>query len=144
VARTRRFIAASPERVFAVLADAGRYSDWVVGSQRIRGADPGFPAPGSRFHHSVGIGPLALHDHTEVLEADRPRRLKLVARARPLGTATVTLELRAERDGTEVTMVEDPAGHTAPLRFVPLVHAFARLRNAESLRRLQALVEHAR
>jgi uncharacterized protein YndB with AHSA1/START domain len=143
VARNQRFIAASPERVFAVLADAGSYAEWVVGSKEIRDVDAGFPAPGSRFHHSVGVGPVVLRDHTEVLEADPPRRLKLEARGRPLGSATVTLELAPQSAGTRVTMVEEPSGRTAPLRFVPLVHLFARLRNAESLRRLKALAERA-
>jgi uncharacterized protein YndB with AHSA1/START domain len=141
MARNRTFIDAPPERVFAVLADADSYGDWVVGSKEIRAADAAFPAPGSRFHHSVGIGRLLVQDHTEVLESDPPRRLKLEARARPLGSATVTVELASLGTGTDVTMIEEPSGHTAPLRFLPPVHLFARLRNAESLRRLKALVE---
>jgi uncharacterized protein YndB with AHSA1/START domain len=141
MARNRKFIDAPPEQVFAVLVDADSYGDWVVGSKEIRAADAAFPAPGSRFHHSVGIGRLLVKDHTEVLESDPPRRLKLEARARPLGSATVTLELAPLGTGTEVTMIEDLSGHTAPLRFLPPVHLFARLRNAESLRRLKALVE---
>jgi uncharacterized protein YndB with AHSA1/START domain len=141
VARNRQYIDAPPERVFAVLADAPAYCEWVVGSKHIRDADATFPAPGSRFHHAIGVGPLVLHDHTEVLESDAPRHLRLRAQARPLGSATVTLDLAPERDGTRVTMVEDPSGFTAPLRFLPIVHVFTRLRNAESLRRLKALVE---
>ena len=141
MARNRRYIDASPERVFAVLADAPAYGEWVVGSKHIRDADATFPAPGSCFHHTIGIGPIALRDHTEVLESDPPRRLRLRARARPLGSATVTLDLAAERHGTLVTMIEDPSGFTAPLRFLPVTHLLTRLRNAESLRRLKALVE---
>jgi uncharacterized protein YndB with AHSA1/START domain len=78
---------APPERVFAVLADPKTYADWVVGSDTIRDADPTWPAPGSRFYHRVGVGPIKVKDHTEVREADRPRKLALHARARPLGTA---------------------------------------------------------
>jgi uncharacterized protein YndB with AHSA1/START domain len=141
VARNRRYIDAPPERVFAVLADAPSYGEWVVGSKHIRDADATFPAPGSRFHHTIGIGPLVLRDHTQVLESDPPRRLRLRARARPLGSANVTLELVPDRDGTRVTMIEDPAGFAAPLRFLPITHLPTRLRNAESLRRLKALVE---
>jgi uncharacterized protein YndB with AHSA1/START domain len=143
MARNQSFIAAEPERVFAVLADADRYGDWVVGSKEIRDVEGPFPAPGSRFHHSVGVGPLVVRDHTEVLEVDAPRRLKLEAKARPLGCATVTLELAPQGGGTRVTMIEDPSGHTALLRFLPPVHLLARLRNAESLRRLKALVERS-
>jgi uncharacterized protein YndB with AHSA1/START domain len=141
VARNRRYIDAPPERVFAILADAARYADWVVGSQRVREADPDFPTPKARFHHSVGVWPFVVRDHTEVVESDPPRRLKLEAKARPFGCATITLELVPQDGGTCVTMVEDPSGYTAPLRLVPLVHGLARLRNAESLRRLEALAE---
>lgn len=139
MARNRRYIDAPPERVFAILADAARYADWVVGSQRVREADPDFPTPGARFHHSVGVWPFVVRDHTEVVESDPPRRLKLEAKARPFGCATITLELVPQDGGTCVTMVEDPSGYTAPLRLVPLVHVLTRLRNAESLRRLEAL-----
>jgi uncharacterized protein YndB with AHSA1/START domain len=140
MARIDRFIDAPPERVFAVLADAPAYADWVVGSRHIRAVEPGFPAPGSRFHHTVGIGPLTVRDHTEVLESEPPRRLRLEAHARPVGSATVTLELVPDGTGTRVSMVEDPSGCSAPLKLVPPVHLLTRLRNAESLRRLEALV----
>ncbi len=83
-----------PERVFEVLADYRSYGHWVVGSRRMRGMDPGFPAAGTRFHHQVGVGPLHLNDHTQVLEVDQPRKLILKAKARPfLGTAVVDLTL---------------------------------------------------
>jgi uncharacterized protein YndB with AHSA1/START domain len=143
VARNQRFIDAPPERVFAVLADPDSYAEWVVGSREIRDADDGFPEPGTRFHHSIGIWPLIVRDHTEVLEADPPRLLRLEAKARPLGQATVTLALAAERYGTRVTMIEDPSGYTMPLKFVPLTHLVTRVRNAESLRRLAELVERS-
>ncbi len=141
VSRNVRFIDAAPERVFSVLADPDGYGEWVVGSRDIRDADPDFPAPGTVFHHSVGIGPLVVHDHTEVLAADPPRMLRLRAHARPLGSAVVTLRLEPRRFGTEVTMIEDPAGWTTPLWILPPTHVFGRLRNFESLRRLKALAE---
>ena len=58
-----------PEAVWGALADPGGYGYWVVGSKEIRDADPGWPAPGSRFHHTIGFGPFALDDHTQALEA---------------------------------------------------------------------------
>lgn len=141
MARNVRFIDAAPERVFAVLADARHYSDWVVGSREIRDADPAFPAPGARFHHTLGVGPLAVRDHTEVLACEPPHLLRLRARARPFGAAVVTLKLTPRRAGTEVTMVEDPSGCTKPLWLLPATHVFGRLRNFESLRRLKQLAE---
>ena len=130
-----------PERVFAVLADWRSYGDWVVGSRKMRGVDPGFPAAGTRFHHQVGWGPLTLNDHTAVLEVDQPRKLVLRAKARPLGTAVVHLEMKREAGGTRVYMREDPGDTATAFVFNPLTHLLVRGRNAESLQRLKRLAE---
>jgi uncharacterized protein YndB with AHSA1/START domain len=134
-------IDAPPERVFAVLADWRSYGDWVVGSRKIRGADPGFPAAGTRFHHQVGVGPLNLNDHTSVVEVDQPRKLILKAKARPLGTAIVDMEMRREAGGTRVYMREDPGDTLSAFVFQPLTHLLVRGRNVESLKRLKRLAE---
>ena len=133
-----------PERVFAVLADPECYDDWVVGAKDIRGADPGFPAPGTRFHHRVGFGPITVEDHTLVVESAPPHRLVLKAKARPLGTARVTMDIQPEGSGSRVTMIEDPADSLTRMVFNPLTHLLVRGRNAESLRRLQELAERTR
>lgn len=134
-------IDASPERVFEVLSDADSYGYWVVGSKRIRDADPDFPAAGSRFHHVVGFGPVEIADHTEVLESVPPNRLKLKAKARPMGTAQVTLQIEPEGVGSRVTMIEDPGDRLTALVFNPLTHLLVRGRNTESLDRLRELAE---
>ena len=129
----------APDAVWAALADAGTYGDWVVGSRRIRDADAAWPAPGSRFHHTVGVGPLSVDDHTESLEADAPSLLRLRAKARPFGTAQVTLELAPRDGGTFVRMTENPDGLSAVLGLNPLVHLLTMVRNAESLKRLEQI-----
>jgi uncharacterized protein YndB with AHSA1/START domain len=142
VARNETYIAAPPERVFAVLADPDAYGYWVVGSDRIRGADPGFPAVGTRFHHTVGFGPLKVSDHSEVIDAHPPYRLELKAKARPLGTARVVMLMQPRGEGTHVTMIEDAGDLLTRLVFNPLTHLLVRGRNVESLRRLKELAEH--
>ena len=87
MAHIRMTFNASAQDVFAVLADADRYGDWVVGSSAVRDADDGFPAVGTRFHHRVGVGPLKIDDHTEVLDVAPPLLLVLRANARPFGIA---------------------------------------------------------
>ena len=134
-------MAVRPAAVWDTLADARTYGDWVVGSKRIRAADAAWPAPGSRFHHTVGLGPLSLDDHTESLEADPPTLLRLRAKARPLGTAQVTLELTPSEGGTFVRMTENPDGLSSVLGLNPLVHLLTMVRNAESLRRLERVAE---
>jgi uncharacterized protein YndB with AHSA1/START domain len=139
MARNERLIPASPERVFDVLADPEAYAYWVVGSDVIRDADPDWPAVGSRFHHRVGVGPFKVNDHTEVVDVEPARRLVLRAKARPLGTAKVTMDLERRGAGTLVTMVEDAGDPLTWLLFTPLTHYVVRKRNAESLRRLERL-----
>jgi uncharacterized protein YndB with AHSA1/START domain len=139
MATNERFMAAPPEAVWAALADPGGYGYWVVGSKEIRDADPDWPVPGARFHHTVGLGPLEVRDHTVSLEAEPPRRLRIRVKARPLGTAIVSLELHPEGGGTRVTMREEPEGTTSVLAVNPLVELLLKGRNAESLARLEEL-----
>lgn len=128
-----------PTAVWDVLADPGCYGFWVVGSKVIRDADAEWPAPGSKFHHTVGAGPFTVSDHTKSLEAEPPRRLQIRAKGRPLGTARVTLEMTPRDGGTLVRMTETPDGPTAVLNLNPVVHFFTKARNAESLMRLEEL-----
>lgn len=138
------YIAAAPERVFDVLSDPDSYGYWVVGSKKVRDADPGWPAPGTRFHHTVGFGPFTLDDHTVCKRSERPRMIEMRAKARPLGTALVRLDLEAEGGGTRVRMREDPGDALTAFVFNPLTHLLVRGRNEESLSRLAELAEGRR
>jgi uncharacterized protein YndB with AHSA1/START domain len=128
-----------PEAVWDVLADAGKYGYWVVGSKVIRDEEPGWPEAGSKFHHTIGAGPFTLSDHTVSLEAQRPTLLKIRAKGRPVGTATVTMRMHPRDGGTVVKMTENPDGVFAPLALNPLLHVATKLRNSESLMRLEEL-----
>jgi uncharacterized protein YndB with AHSA1/START domain len=121
-----------------VLEDPYAYPKWVVGSDKTLSADADFPAPGTKFEVQVAGG---AQDKTEVRELSPPRRIVLDAGARWLGPARVTIELAAADGGTEVTIIEDPAGKMSPLRFAPLVQLAIKLRNVESLRRFRRLVQ---
>ena len=142
MARNEHLIQAPPEAVFGVLSDPRSYAYWVVGSEEIRAADVTWPAVGSRFHHTVKIGPLRLKDDSEV-EAVRPGHfLQLKVKGRPLGTARVKLALEpADGGATRVTMVEDPGNTPTALMFNPLTHLLVRARNVWSLERLAELAE---
>jgi uncharacterized protein YndB with AHSA1/START domain len=137
----RRRIDATPDAVFAVVGDGWTYPSWVVGAVRIRAVDGAFPAPGSRLHHSVGVWPLMIEDHTEVTACDPGKRLVLRARAWPAGEAVVDVELEPDGDGTLVVMREDAVAGPATLVPGRVRAAALVLRNAESLRRLAFLAE---
>ena len=91
-----RDIAAPDEVVWSVLADGWSYANWVVGTARVRMVDDGWPTPGRRIHHSVGVWPLLLNDTTAVLESHEPESTRLEARGWPLGKAHVALEVRPD------------------------------------------------
>jgi uncharacterized protein YndB with AHSA1/START domain len=139
VATNERFIPVPTETVWESLADPSGYGPWVVGSKVIRDADPEWPAPGSRFHHTIGVGPIKVSDYTEALDADPPRLLRMRAKGRPLGTATVTVEMTPRDGGTVVRLTENPDGLTSLLALNPLLHVATKARNAESLARLEEL-----
>jgi uncharacterized protein YndB with AHSA1/START domain len=134
---------ATPEEVFAVLADARTYEHWVVGCDDIRAVEGDWPATGSRFFHTVGVGPFKLKDNTKVIEVDPPYRLVLEARARPAGVARVAFTLTAVEGGraTDVTIEEKPIRGLAKTLETPVLHHLIFLRNAETLRRLRKQVD---
>jgi uncharacterized protein YndB with AHSA1/START domain len=139
VPTNERFMSVPPQAVWDALADAGGYGYWVPGSRVIRDADPDWPAAGSKFHHTVGVGPFEVSDHTEALEARPPELLRMRAKGRPLGTATVTMEMTPQDGGTLVRMTENPDGPGMLLKLNPFFWLFTKARNAESLMRLEEL-----
>jgi uncharacterized protein YndB with AHSA1/START domain len=129
---------APPERCFEVLSDPRSYAYWVVGSREIRAADPEWPARGSRFHHTVAGG---LEDHTVVEEVEPNRRLRLRARARPFGTAFVTVTMDRRNGGSLLRLEEEPADRLTRLVFNPLFDRLLHQRNVGSIERLKELAE---
>src|SRR4051812_10114953 len=140
MARNIATVPAAIEHVFAVLAEPQSYGSWVVGSDRVRDADPGWPALGTRLHHRVSLGPLHIDDHTEVVAVAPPTRLVLQAHARPLGTARVDLRLEAlDGERTQITMIEEPGDRLSRLLHNPILDFLLRVRNDVALKRLAKL-----
>lgn len=141
VAITRQHIRAPLDVVFDVVADPHTYPQWLVGARDIRAVDPGWPAPGTQFHHRVGVaGPLTVADTTQSRRVERPTLLELEVRARPFGRGRVVFTLAQRADGvTEIVVDEVPIGSLRPL--TPLFELPTALRNRRSLRRLAALIE---
>jgi len=132
----------SPEdRVWAVLADPHGYGDWVVGAKEIRDVEGHWPDRGSRFHHTVGMGPLNVKDNTKVLEVEPSRRIVLEARARPLGRARIEISLSRVGAGTTVALDEEAVSPAVVRALNPLLEPFVRARNNKALRRLAGVVE---
>jgi uncharacterized protein YndB with AHSA1/START domain len=137
MATNARQLEASKAAVWAVHSDGRRYAEWVVGTSRIRDADPDFPAPGARIHYTVGRRPLRHDGHTEVLAVDAGRRLELEAHAWPLGTARIVLRLTDRAGGCRVEIEEHPKRGPAGRLHNPGLDLLIKLRNVETLRRLE-------
>lgn len=139
--RVRRTLSTTPERVWDVLADGWLYPLWVVGAARVRDVDATWPAVGARIHHSVGLWPALINDHTEVLEQDPGSVLCLRASAWPLGAAEVRIVLTRAGEHTEVEMHERPVSGPSLLVPHPIVGPALTWRNVEALRRLGDIAE---
>ncbi len=136
---------AGVEAVWAVLADGFRYAAWVVGASRVRAVDVGWPAVGTRIHHSVGSWPVMIDDVTEVVQCEPGRLLVMQARGWPAGEARVELELgpsdEAGPGGSRIDMREDATHGPGRLIPQPLRQLAITPRNRESLQRLAYLAE---
>ncbi len=138
---TSRPISATPEQVWSVLSDGWLYALWVVGAARMRAVDEGWPAVGTRLHHSVGTWPLLIDDTTEVLEMQPNERLLLLARGWPAGQAHVDITLRTRGTDTVVTIGEQATSGPGALIPKAVQDPQLHVRNLETLRRLAFVVE---
>ncbi|BDZ46419.1 SRPBCC family protein [Naasia aerilata] len=141
MARNSRRIEATPEQIFAVLADGWLYPSWVVGASRIRGVDADWPAVRSEIHHSFGVWPVLIDDKTVILEWDPPRRAVLRAHGWPIGEAEVTIQVKRTGTGSLVRILEDAVA--GPGRLIPsfVRRILLHYRNTETLQRLAYLAE---
>lgn len=139
-----RIITATPDEVWNVLADGWLYPLWVVGATRMRDVDENWPEKGSRIHHSVGVWPLLINDHTEVLDVVPGRSISLRARAWPVGEAKVDIRLSDVGAQTEVVIEEDAIAGPGALVPEPFKGLTLKWRNVETLRRLAFIAERRR
>jgi uncharacterized protein YndB with AHSA1/START domain len=142
MAVNRRIVEASPDEVWAVLADGWLYPLWVVGATRLRDVTGGWPAKGAKIHHSVGVWPLTIDDESEVVEVEPGTMLKLRAAAWPLGEASVTLHLHPSGVHTEVVIEEDASSGPSKLVPQPIRRKMLEIRNVETLKRLAYVAEN--
>jgi hypothetical protein len=131
-------VPAGPADVFAILADGWSYAAWVVGNSHVRDVDEGWPAVGTRIHHSAGVWPLQIRDVSTVRAVEPGHMLELDAQLWLLGAAIVRLTLTplAEGTATRVAMAEEAVrgpGSAIPAAVQALL---LRPRNLESLARL--------
>jgi hypothetical protein len=134
-------VGCTPDDVWRVLSNGWLYGMWVVGSARIRAVDDGWPAVGTRIHHSVGAWPMLLSDESEVLSCEPRRRLELRTKGRPLGIADVSITLTPTQTGTHLSLEEHPVSGPGAWLLKAAGDWPVVLRNRECMRRLAVLCE---
>lgn len=134
-------MAAPRSVVWDVLIDPCTYPEWLIGAADVRDVDDTWPHVGSRFRHRVGVGWLAIPDHSEVLDIEPGHLLRLGVRARPLISAVATFELLSDATATVVNLQEEPRPRTIGNIVRPLMDPSIHVRNHRSLRRLDHLVQ---
>ncbi|CAL9605701.1 hypothetical protein SUDANB6_05544 [Streptomyces sp. enrichment culture] len=136
-----RLIKASPETVWSVIADGNRYAQWVVGTSESRPRRGRWPRLGAAITYEVSLGPVRLSNETVVRRCVEGSVLELEAKAGPLGTARIAIEVRSWGEHCLVIVDEHPlrgaggALHNAALE--PLIQ----LRHRAMLARLARLCE---
>jgi len=140
MASASREIHASVHAVFAALADPTTYPTWLAGASDVREVEDGWPAPGSKFFHQVGVGPFTLRDSSMVLDIVPDRSLRLAVRARPVISAVVTFTLVGDDERCVVTFEEEPAHRLIGNLVRPVLDPITHVRNHWSLERLDELV----
>lgn len=133
-----------PQAVWAVLADPGRYGEWVVGPSASEPLDDTWPEVGSRLRYTVRLGPWSTDGVTTVRHVEPGRELELEAYAKALGTARIFLQLRPWGEETLVVCDEHPLRGIGGLLHGPPTEVVIQLRHRGMLARLARVVEQDR
>lgn len=136
-------IHAAPREVWAVLCDASRYADWVVGTSESRVARGSWPELGSALEYTVRIGPWTASGTTVVRRVKAPDELELEVDSGPVGTARVAIEIRPWGEESLVIMDEHPLRGLVGALHNAALDALIQLRHRDMLGRLAKVVEES-
>ncbi|MFE5399877.1 SRPBCC family protein [Streptomyces sp. NPDC056580] len=103
-----RLIKTSPARVWQVLADGSRYAQWVVGTAASQPKDGEWPQESASISYQIRLGPFEVGNETVVRRCVEGSVLELEAKAGPLGTARICIELRKWGEYCLVIVDEHP------------------------------------
>ncbi|MFG2526575.1 SRPBCC family protein [Streptomyces sp. NPDC048516] len=135
-----RLIRRPPEEVWAVLADASRFSDWVVGPSTTAEKAGDWPECGSTLEYTLRVGPWSVSGETIVRRHEPPRHLELEVDSGWLGTARIAIEVRPWGEHALVIFDEHPLRGPGGLLHNSAVDAVLQLRNRSMLDRLAKAV----
>ncbi|MEU8352353.1 MULTISPECIES: SRPBCC family protein [unclassified Streptomyces] len=134
----------SPEAVWAVLCDGGKYEEWVIGTDETEEVDPSWPTPGASIRYTVRLGRWSLAGRTVVRICEPGKRLELEAKAGSLGTARIAVELLPWGEGCLVRVDEHPLTGPGARLHSAAVDVFIQIRHRRMLHRLSNVVQDSR
>lgn len=154
MARRYVLVQRPPEDVWAVLADADRYADWVVGTHESQSAQGPWPRPGSAIEYSVRLAvpgslgralpEMTFANRTLVRICEAPHRLELEARAGRLGTARIAIDVRPWGARESIVILDEHPLRGPGARHHNALFDFAMLpRHRRMLDRLATTVEES-
>jgi uncharacterized protein YndB with AHSA1/START domain len=135
--RAATTIAASPDEVFACLADYERAEVFIEGLEQLTPTGAKTEGEGAQFDAVLKVGPRTLRTTIEI-SAVEPGRSITWSSAGDDGQS-LTFELRPERDETSVSLevsYEEPGGIGGVL-IAPFVEQTVRVRSTSALERLR-------
>ncbi len=136
-----RLITASPQTVWAVLADGDRYAEWVVGTSDSTPLRGRWPEKGAAITYEVRLGPARLTNETVVRRCEEGTALELEAHAGWLGTARIAIELRPWGEHCLVIVDEHPLRGVGGTLHTVGTEALIQLRHRAMLPRLAKVCE---
>ncbi|MDO0929280.1 SRPBCC family protein [Streptomyces sp. TG1A-8] len=136
-----RLIKASPARVWEVLADGDRYAEWVVGTASSRELRGRWPQKGASIAYRIRMGPFQVGNETVVRSCRAGSLLELEAKAGPLGTARISIEVREWGEHSLVRVDEHPLQGAGGTLHNMGFEALIRLRHRAMLARLAHVCE---
>ncbi|KES03898.1 polyketide cyclase [Streptomyces toyocaensis] len=136
-----RLIKASPRSVWTVLEDGTRYAEWVVGTSSSEPVRGHWPELGSAIAYEVRLGTVRLSNETVVRRCVPGEALELEAKAGPLGTARIAIEVRPWGDHCLVIVDEHPLRGAGGTLHNVAVEGLIQVRHRAMLARLAHICE---
>lgn len=134
-------IAASPEAVFAVMADVARFDEWL--DMDGRPTEPGPVGVGSRFESTGRMGPLGVRGSGEVTSFEPAKAFGFRMSAPGAFDFTIDLRLEPHAAGTRLQGSGSMTTHRLWRLLDPVLRAELEKGEAREARRLKVLVEGA-
>jgi uncharacterized membrane protein len=142
--RTTAHYDAPIERVWDLGTDFMRYPEWNVSYPEVKEVTGPIDQVGTRIHAVTKVLGLRMEGWGDIVEADKPRRLKMVGSSTDGGKLTVIYRLTAAGEGTDFEIESEyelPAGFLGHIADKVFVEKAVERDLRHSIENFKALIE---